>query len=319
MHPVPGTTARHCDSCAKNVTDFTGFTDAQLHAYARENKGKLCGRFRPDQLERPLRAVNAPTRNPLKVAATTAGLLLASAGLEGQTSKPLPEKPRTEVVSKETKHIKFGDVVTPKAAKPLLTIRGAYSATSPKQAQMDSIPPPPPPPEVGRIAIEEIIVGDISFEDVLDTIPPPPPPPPSCEPMIMGIIAYEAPKPTGMDLFRDSLKSILPPDPRPQKNRTQHPRPRPNDVPEYLRALTVSPNPFVDQLRLEINTPKQRTLRLELLDPLGRVVAAETFWRLPAGYNALIFKVKARKLSYGIYYLRVTDEEEKSVIRTLVR
>ena len=80
MTPVAGTTARHCDSCAKNVTDFTGFSDAQLHAYVRENKGKLCGRFRPDQLGRPMRAKQAPTFNPLKIAAAAAGLMAVGTG-----------------------------------------------------------------------------------------------------------------------------------------------------------------------------------------------------------------------------------------------
>lgn len=314
MHPVAGTTARHCDSCAKNVTDFTGFTDAQLHTYARENKGRLCGRFRPDQLERPLRAISVPTRNPLKVAAATAGLLLASAGLEGQANQPLPEKTRTEVVSSTAKTVEINSTVEPETAKPIITIRGNLAVVP---ASTDSIPPPP---LVGKIAVEEVLVGDIMIEEIADSIPPAPPlpPPPSCEPMIMGLISYEPPQPTGMDWFIDSLKSVFPPDPRPKLERTQHPRPRPDNIPEYLEALSVSPNPFVDQLRLEINTLQQRTLRLELLDPLGRVVAAETFWRLPPGYNALVFRVKSRKLKFGIYYLRVTDEDGKSVVRTLV-
>ncbi|MEM1356694.1 MAG: hypothetical protein AAGF89_00740 [Bacteroidota bacterium] len=316
MHPVPGSMARHCDSCAKNVTDFTGFSDAQLHAYARENQGKLCGRFRPDQLGRPLRAMAAPTRNPLKVAAATAGLLLASAGLEGQASEPLPEKPTTEVASQEAKGVEISEVANSKAVKPLLTIRGNFSAVPTDVVANDSIPPPS---KVGEIAIEEVIVGDIEVVETPDTFSKTPifSAPTICQPAIMGIITYEPPQPTGMDWFLDSLKSVLPPDSRLPKDRTQHPRPRPNDVPEYLQALTVSPNPFVDQLRLEINTPQQRTLRLELLDPRGRMVAAETFWRLPAGYNVLIFKVKLRKLPYGIYYLRVTDEENHSVVRTL--
>lgn len=88
MTPVGGTTARHCDSCEKNVVDFTGFTDAQLHAYSREAGAKICGRFRPDQLGRPLRAAHKPSYFPLKVAATAAGMLLSSATTSAQQIKP---------------------------------------------------------------------------------------------------------------------------------------------------------------------------------------------------------------------------------------
>lgn len=102
MTPVGGTTARHCDSCEKNVVDFTGFTDAQLHAYSREAGAKICGRFRPDQLGRPLRAAHKPSYFPLKVAATAAGMLLSSATVSAQQIDPAQQQ-TTEVNSHTSK------------------------------------------------------------------------------------------------------------------------------------------------------------------------------------------------------------------------
>lgn len=45
---------RHCDRCAHAVVDFSTATDAAILAYMLNGPGKVCGRFRRDQLERPL-------------------------------------------------------------------------------------------------------------------------------------------------------------------------------------------------------------------------------------------------------------------------
>ena len=157
MHPVPGTTARHCDSCAKNVVDFTGFSDAKMHAYVREQGGKLCGRFRPDQLNRPLRAVGTPTSNPLKVAAAAAGVLLAATGCDTPkaVSEIAAEQQAMEIELDGLIEIpvaggiSFVEVDTPLAAHPEV-----------EHLTMGKITPPPPPPppraKVGEFRAEYI-------------------------------------------------------------------------------------------------------------------------------------------------------------------
>ncbi len=45
---------RFCQSCERTLTDFSSYTDAQLFQFFQQQKGKLCGRFREDQLQRPL-------------------------------------------------------------------------------------------------------------------------------------------------------------------------------------------------------------------------------------------------------------------------
>ncbi|MCC6462777.1 MAG: carboxypeptidase-like regulatory domain-containing protein [Saprospiraceae bacterium] len=56
-------TRRHCDSCQRIITDFSHYTDAQLLAYLAAHDQRICGRFRPDQLDRPLHPATAPPRN----------------------------------------------------------------------------------------------------------------------------------------------------------------------------------------------------------------------------------------------------------------
>lgn len=43
-----------CNSCQKNVIDFTGMTDSQLIAYFKNKPAGVCGKFYTDQLEKPI-------------------------------------------------------------------------------------------------------------------------------------------------------------------------------------------------------------------------------------------------------------------------
>jgi hypothetical protein len=76
MRPLPG--GRHCDVCAKRVTDFSGMGSAELARFAKAN-GKLCGRISSDLLNKPL-----PIEQPKK--GGVLGLLLRAAVLVGITS-----------------------------------------------------------------------------------------------------------------------------------------------------------------------------------------------------------------------------------------
>src|SRR4051794_13759597 len=44
---------RFCESCSKNVVDFSLMTDNEVLNYFKNNSGKVCGRFANDQLQRP--------------------------------------------------------------------------------------------------------------------------------------------------------------------------------------------------------------------------------------------------------------------------
>ncbi len=52
---------RHCDSCARTLTDFTNMSDDELVLFFKYNNKKLCGRFHSDQLNRSLRSIQEKT------------------------------------------------------------------------------------------------------------------------------------------------------------------------------------------------------------------------------------------------------------------
>jgi hypothetical protein len=49
--------SRHCASCDKIVADFTTLSDDELALFLRHHTSSACGRFRADQLNKPLHAL----------------------------------------------------------------------------------------------------------------------------------------------------------------------------------------------------------------------------------------------------------------------
>jgi hypothetical protein len=45
---------RHCEACERTLTDFAQMNDDELLIFFKHAQGKICGRFRQDQLNRPL-------------------------------------------------------------------------------------------------------------------------------------------------------------------------------------------------------------------------------------------------------------------------
>ena len=68
---------RHCASCSRNLVDFSYLTDREIHQFLRENHGRICGRWRKDQLLRPI-LPEVPKRKGLRAAAAVGGLLMAT-------------------------------------------------------------------------------------------------------------------------------------------------------------------------------------------------------------------------------------------------
>lgn len=51
---TPTEKGRHCALCQKEVVDFRAMTDAEVKQYFQKTAGKVCGSFRPDQINRTL-------------------------------------------------------------------------------------------------------------------------------------------------------------------------------------------------------------------------------------------------------------------------
>lgn len=77
---APAAQGRHCAACNKVVVDFTCLTDAEMVAFLSRPTGAGCGRFRAEQLNRPLGSAT-PVSGWRRVAAA----VLALAGLGAAT------------------------------------------------------------------------------------------------------------------------------------------------------------------------------------------------------------------------------------------
>ena len=97
---------RHCAVCEKSIVDFSYKTDAEILLHLRENNGKVCGRFRPDQLNRPVLAnainhSNAKRGGLTAMAASFAALLSAQQPIETPVSTPANTEQRPDSIDRE--------------------------------------------------------------------------------------------------------------------------------------------------------------------------------------------------------------------------
>ena len=73
---TPVTNGRYCNSCTKQVVDFSTMSDVEVLNFLSRSTGKLCGRFSTDQLQRPLQPTKEEPRKSLWLAAFMPLLLL---------------------------------------------------------------------------------------------------------------------------------------------------------------------------------------------------------------------------------------------------
>ncbi|MCU0432803.1 MAG: carboxypeptidase-like regulatory domain-containing protein [Bacteroidia bacterium] len=99
-----GENRRHCASCHKVITDFSGMSDEELLRYFRKN-GNLCGRFSPSQLDR---VITLPRHEKRIWPKLLIPAFLTAASLQAQ---PAPKQMSKLPVVKETKP---GSTVTAK-------------------------------------------------------------------------------------------------------------------------------------------------------------------------------------------------------------
>ncbi|WP_426489672.1 carboxypeptidase-like regulatory domain-containing protein [Hymenobacter sp. 102] len=112
---TPAAQGRHCAACNKVVVDFTRMTDAEVVAYLTQASGRSCGRFRAEQLQRPLRVATEAPVSRRWLAAALAVLGLGAAGpVAAQTRSAAPQEQR----------LLLGKPVAPKPASPERVIRG---------------------------------------------------------------------------------------------------------------------------------------------------------------------------------------------------
>lgn len=87
---TPKEQGRHCDACNKTVIDFTKKTDEQIIKTLEAN-GKLCGRFKTQQLNREIVLARKDKNNYLSWVASSLFAFMALGNLEGHAQG----KPKT--------------------------------------------------------------------------------------------------------------------------------------------------------------------------------------------------------------------------------
>ncbi|WGD34757.1 carboxypeptidase-like regulatory domain-containing protein [Olleya sp. YS] len=99
---TPKDRGRYCKVCEKTVVDFTNKTDEYI-VKTYEKEGKLCGRFKQQQLDRPLAYSRKDSTNYLAVASTAVLAYLSF----GNTNAYAQQEPKTDTTSvNTTNHIK---------------------------------------------------------------------------------------------------------------------------------------------------------------------------------------------------------------------
>jgi CarboxypepD_reg-like domain/Secretion system C-terminal sorting domain len=84
---TPTQQGRHCQSCCKQVIDFSAMTDAAIINYFAKGNEKICGRFANDQLLRPLQETKIEKKKGWQwFMATITSLFLLANRSNGQAS-----------------------------------------------------------------------------------------------------------------------------------------------------------------------------------------------------------------------------------------
>ncbi len=103
---TPVDKGRFCESCAKQVVDFSLMTDQEILNHLSKASGKLCGRFANDQLQRPLQPLKEEKKKFWWIAAMMPLLMLfEKAGAQkNNVTQGAPaitiKTPRTEIMGK---------------------------------------------------------------------------------------------------------------------------------------------------------------------------------------------------------------------------
>lgn len=90
------------------------------------------------------------------------------------------------------------------------------------------------------------------------------------------------------------------------------------DLPaQPIKLIGIGPNPFSDQLRIQVHSTQARIFRLRLLNSQGVSVLEQEF-RVPRGAeNELIFLQLSQQLKAGMYIMEVYSQEHHQLVRLL--
>lgn len=186
---TPDAKGAFCGSCQKSVYDFSQKTDEEIiEVFEKEEKGKVCGRFTPAQLSRPVVTFGNPNTTSRLAIFAYALLMVFGAALFNGADAYGQERPKGEVSVRMGKvaynPIKMGDVKVveeiekdtvvevvkePKIVKCGLNIRGERDVEMMQVGQtmvIETVIETPPPTLYGNTIVEEEIytkMGEVEY------------------------------------------------------------------------------------------------------------------------------------------------------------
>lgn len=116
---TPVEKGRFCDSCAKQVMDFTVMTDTEILKHLKVGGGKICGRIHKDQLQRALHDIDRKKKKSWQFLMAGFVSLLFSIVKGNAQKKELKEEPKAGLLSTNS-----SSVFTEQLQQSNLTLKG---------------------------------------------------------------------------------------------------------------------------------------------------------------------------------------------------
>ncbi|MEM8527230.1 MAG: T9SS type A sorting domain-containing protein [Bacteroidota bacterium] len=331
MTPVQG--GRFCHQCDRHIVNFTDMSDHELAFYYQKNEGKICGVFRPDQLDRPITLPVAPISSmPWKVAAAVVAGLLVSGGVSGQQrfeqdtvviKQPIKFGKSTQKVNPSNQIVLKGKVLTELKKEPLIycrvAIKGTKLATTtnrrgdfvlrvPRKYANSTI-------EITYPDCETLCINNVDWEETLEVYM-------NCgwragsifawRESIIGVIA--AKKNLPLPKSKDKEVSISREYVAVKKSEFSPIK----DTSAVNSHHEVNPNPFGRELFINVETTKDGFYLVTLYDLGGQLLYAKTF-QLTKGKQTLSIDDLPSNLAAGSYILQVTRDNEILLTEKVVK
>lgn len=305
---------RHCEVCVRNLTDFTAFTDREIHTHLSTTNGRICGRFRPDQLGRPIIAEHARSTK-WRTWLTAASILLSGSIAAQLEAEPKPKAAVYQPVQQPGLDFNLNGIVSDADGNPLPyatvaiysgkylthgtvtdidgnftlrattgdTVRISFMGFKTEAADLDAT----------------VFLHDPYLDVVLEET--------SHELETVQVVAYGQTTQKG---YVGGAYSII-------KREWNNP---PLEYATFLQQAKVYPNPFTTHLNLDFEATSPGTLKAELYAPNGTTLHHWQPKAFNAGDNTLRFDfVDNLQLIPGHYFLRLEDGDKRVETRVVVK
>ncbi len=308
MHLLPG--GLHCNRCEKTVVDLMNLTDRELIRLYQKRQGRICGIFRPDQLDRNMAVPAAIDKrtNWKAIAAFASALLFGNAGISqtnGEQSLSKEELFMGDVapiidtgfqtikgkVVDENDEPLIGATILLESGKGTVTdIEGIFSVKVPE-----------------NLTETELLLSYTGFETKTVIWKR------GSDPWLniqMNVGVINLPVATVLGLgsgamrgglischvtFSDDKETIL-----------YNDQDVDNEVIIHEPILEIFPNPFVSSVSVKIELEKPEPIIFHLYNEAGQLVFAETK-ELLDGIQIIQLNLAKRNLPEGIYFFRISD------------